>query len=584
MHIAKIPNRKARPSYLLRETYREDGKVKNRTLANLSKLPVERIDTLRAALRGDPLVPLGDNGFEIRRSLPHGHVLAALTTARRIGLDDLLPRRATPRRRDLALALIIARLLDPAAKLATARMLDSDTASHSLGETLGLGRVTAREIYATLDWLGSEQDFIENQLARRHLNNGTLVLYDVTSTYLEGHCCPLARHGYSRDSRPDRAQLVIGLLCAPGGCPVAVEVFEGNTADPATVAAQITKLKQRFRLRHVVLVGDRGMITSARIEQALRPAGLDWITALRAPAIHQLAAEGGPLQLSLFDTRDMAEISSPDYPGERLVVCKNPLLAEERQRKRDELLALTEADLRKIQARVTRAKNTLRGAGEIGKAVGAVIGKRKMAKHFEMTITDTTFDFTRKADAIAEEARFDGFYVLRTSLSGEQIDAAGTVRAYKSLAKVERAFRCIKSVDLDLRPVFHWTAPRVRAHVLLCMLAYYLEWHMRQPLAAMLFDDHDRAAAEAQRTSPVAKAQVSKAAQRKASTQRVAAGDAEPSHAQPVHSFRTLLGDLATLTRNTVCFGGQKTLTVQTTPTPVQRRALSLLGAEPAAA
>jgi Transposase DDE domain len=577
MHIATIPNRKARPSYLLRETYREDGKVKNRTLANLSKLPVERIETLRAALRGDPLAPIGENGFEIRRSLPHGHVLAALTTARRIGLEDLLPRRAPQRRRDLALALIVARLLDPAAKLATARILDSATANHSLGEMLSLGRVTAREIYTTLDWLGSEQDFIENQLARRHLRNGALVLYDVTSTYLEGRCCPLARHGYSRDSRGDRAQLVIGLLCAADGCPVAVEVFEGNTADPATVASQITKLKQRFRLRHVVMVGDRGMLTAARIEQALRPAGLDWITALRGPAIRQLAAEGGPLQLSLFDTRDMAEISSPDYPGERLVVCKNPLLAEERRRKRDELLALTEADLLKIQARVTREKNPLRGAGEIGKAVGAVLNKRKMAKHFEQTITDASFDFARKAEAIAEEARFDGFYVLRTSLPAEQIDTAGTVRAYKSLAQVERAFRCMKTVDLDLRPVFHWTAPRVRAHVLLCMLAYYLEWHMRQPLAPMLFDDHDRAAAEAARTSPVAKAKVSKAAQRKASTQRVDAGDGET---QPVHSFRTLLADLGTLTRNTVCFGGQKMLTVQATATPVQRRALNLLGVE----
>jgi hypothetical protein len=580
MHIAKVPNRNARPSYLLRETYREDGKVKNRTLANLSKLPVERIETLRAALRGDPLAPIGETGFEIRRSLPHGHVLAALSVARRIGLEDLLPHRAPQHRRDLALALIVARLLDPAAKLATARMLDSATASHSLGEMLSLGSVTAREIYATLDWLGSEQTFIENQLARRHLRNGALVLYDVTSTYLEGRCCPLARHGYSRDSRSDRPQLVIGLRCAADGCPLAVEVFEGNTADPATVAAQIIRLKQRFRLRHVVMVGDRGMLTSARIEQALRPAGLDWITALRGPAIRQLA-QAGTLQFSLFDTRDMAEVSSPDYPGERLVVCKNPLLAEERRRKRDELLALSEADLRKVQARVTREKNPLRGAGEIGKAVGAVLGKRKMAKHFEHIITDASFTFARKQDAIAEEARFDGFYVLRTSLSAAQIDTAGTVRAYKSLAQVERAFRCMKTIDLELRPVFHWTAPRVRAHVLLCMLAYYLEWHMRQSLAPMLFDDHDRAAAEAERTSPVAKAKVSKAAQRKASSQRVDAGDGET---QPVHSFRTLLADLGTLTRNTVCFGGQKMLTVQATATPVQRRALNLLGVASAAA
>jgi len=329
------------------------------------------------------------------------------------------------------------------------------------------------------------------------------------------------------------------------------------------------------------MVGDRGMLTSARIEHTRRPGGLDWITALRAPAIRQLAAEGGPLQLSLFDTRDMAEISSPDYPGERLVVCKNPLLAEERQRKRDTLLALTEADLGRIQARVTRAKNPLRGAADIGRAVGAVLGKRKMAKHFALSITDDAFGFTRKTEAIVEEARFDGIYVLRTNLTAERIDAAATVRAYKSLAQVERAFRCLKTVDLELRPVFHWTAPRVRAHVLLCMLAYYLEWHMRQPLAPMLFDDHERAAAAAQRTSPVAKARVSKAAYRKASTQR---SEAEGGEIHPVHSFRTLLGDLATLSRNTVCFGGQKTLTVQTTPTLLQRRALSLLGIEAAAA
>ena len=580
MYVATIPNRGSPPAILLRESYREAGKTKNRTLANLSDWPSERIELFRAVLRGDKLAPLGSNGFEIRRSLPHGHVLAAMAVARRIGLDDLLPGRAPQRRRDLALALIVARLLDPAAKLATARMLDTATASHSLGETLGLGRVTAREIYTTLDWLGSEQAFIENNLARRHLKNGMLVLYDVTSTYLEGRCCPLARHGYSRDSRSDRAQLVIGLLCAADGCPVAVEVFEGNTADPATVAAQVAKLKQRFRLRHVVLVGDRGMLTAARIEQTLRPAGLDWITALRGPAIRQLA-EAGALQFSLFDTRDMAEISSPDYPHERLVVCKNPLLAEERRRKRDELLALTEADLSRIQTRVAREKKPLRGAGAIGKAVGAVMGKRKMAKHFEVTITDAAFSFTRKTAAIADEARFDGFYVLRTSLPAQQADTAATVRAYKSLAQVERAFRCIKTVDLELRPVFHWTAPRVRAHVLLCMLAYYLEWHIRKPLAPMLFDDHDRASAEALRASPVAKAKVSKAAYRKASTQCVDAGDGQ---VQPVHSFRTLMDDLATLTRNTVCFGGDKVLTVLATPTPIQRRAFRLLEIELTAA
>jgi hypothetical protein len=577
MFVTTVPNRGSPPAVLLRESYREAGKVKSRTLANLSAWPVEKVETLRAVLRGDKLVPAGEGGFEIRRSLPHGHVLAALTTARRIGLDDLLPRRAPRRRRDLVLALIIARLLDPAAKLATARMLDPATASHSLGETLGLGGVPVREVYAALDWLGSEQSAIENSLARRHLREGALVLYDVTSTYLEGRHCALARHGYSRDKRGDRPQLVIGLLCASDGCPVAVEVFEGNTADPATLAAQIGRLKDRFRLKRVVLVGDRGMITDARIEETLRPAGLDWITALRAPAIKDLATDGGPLQLSLFDTTDMAEITSPDFPGERLVVCKNPLLADERARKREELLTATETNLGRIKARVERAKNPLRGAAEIGRAVGAVIGKRKMAKHFEVSVTEATFDFVRKQNQVEAEARLDGIYVLRTNLTAVQSDAAATVRSYKSLAQVERAFRCMKTVDLDIRPVFHWTAPRVRAHVLLCMLAYYLEWHMRGALAPLLFDDEDKAAAEARRASPVAKAMVSKAAEKKA---RVRLTSPAHGEALPVHSFRTLLTDLGTLTKNTVCFGGKSLVTVLAKPTAVQRRALQLLGAE----
>lgn len=581
MFVTSVPNRGSPPAVLLRESYREDGKVKSRTLANLSSWPVEKVETLRAVLRGDRLVPAGEGGVEIRRSLPHGHVLAALTTARRISLDDLLPRRAPSRRRDLALALIIARLLDPAAKLATARMLDPDTASHSLGETLGLGAVPAREVYAALDWLGSEQSFIEKTLARRHLKEGALVLYDVTSTYLEGRHCELARHGYSRDHRGDRPQLVIGLLCASDGCPVAVEVFAGNTADPATLAGQVSKLKDRFSLKHVVMVGDRGMITTARIEETLRPAGLDWITALRAPAIRELATDGGPLQLSLFDTADMAEITSPDFPGERLVVCKNPLLAEDRARTREELLSATEADLARIRARVERVKNPLRGAAEIGRAVGAAIGKRKMAKHFDVTITDASVNFTRMRDRIDAEARLDGLYVLRTNLTSKQSDAAATVRAYKGLAKVERAFRCMKTVDLDIRPVFHWTAPRVRAHVLLCMLAYYLEWHMRRTLAPLLFDDEDKAAAEASRTSPVAKARVSEAAREKARTRLTRPMTGETL---PVHSFRTLLADLGTLTKNTICFGGKRLVSVLATPTQVQSHALQLLGADLAVA
>jgi Transposase DDE domain len=572
MHIDVVPNRGSPPAILLRQSYREDGKTHKRTLANLSDWPAERVEQLRAVLRGDRLLPASE-AIEIVRALPHGHVLAALGTARRIDLDGLLPRRAPQRRRDLALALIIARLLEPAAKLATARALDTKTASHSLGEMLKLGHVTRRELYTTLDWLESEQQFIETTLARRHLKDGTLLLYDVTSTYLEGRHCELAQYGYS-----DRRQLVIGLLCAGNGCPVAVEVFDGNTADPATLASQIDKVRQRFHLQRVVMVGDRGLLTGARIEETLRPAGLDWITALRAPQIKALAAEGGPLQPSLFDQRDLAEITSPDYPGERLVVCKNPLLAGERARKRQQLLEATENDLRRIQARVERGRRPLRGAAAIGQAVGAVPGRRKMAKHFTTTITDDSFSFTRNDAAITAEAALDGICVLRTNLSAEQSDAAATVRSYKSLAHVEHAFRSMKTVDLELRPVFHWTAPRVRGHVLICMLAYYVEWHMRQRLAPMLFDEHDPPAREAQRSSPVQKAKPSPATQRKAASKRT---DPIAGEQLPVHSFHTLLDDLATLTRNVVRIGriGRNRLTaILATPTKVQRRAFELLG------
>jgi hypothetical protein len=572
MYVAVVPNRSSRPAVLLRESYRDGAKVKNRTLANLSDWPAEQIETLRAALRGDKLVPASE-GLEIVRALPHGHVAAALGTARRIGLDRLLPR-GPERRRELALALIVARLIDPAAKLATARALDETTAIHSLGVTLGLGAVSAKEVYATLDWLGAAQPTIEAALARRHLTDGTLVLYDVSSSYVEGRCCELARFGHSRDGRHDKMQIVFGLLCSAEGCPIAIEVFEGNTGDPATLGSQITKLKDHFGLKRVVMVGDRGMITQARIEHELKPAGLDWITALRAPAIQKLAAEGGPLQLSLFDERDLAEIESPDFPGERLVVCKNPALAEERRRKRGELLDATEQDLKDIQARILRQRQPLRGADKIGLAVGALLGRRKVAKHFRITITDDALSFTRDNAAIAAEAALDGFYVLRTGVPADALDAADTVRAYKSLARVERAFRNLKTVDLDIRPIFHWVSPRVRAHVFLCMLAYHLEWNMRQALAPMLFDDHDRAAGEALRSSPVAKAQPSPAAKRKAKTKRTDDG-------LPVHSFRTMLADLATLTRNTARLASAHTMTLLATPTQIQQRAFDLLGLKP---
>jgi hypothetical protein len=569
MYVTRVPNRTSPPAVLLRESWREDGKVKTRTLANLSDWPEAKVEALRRVLRGETLVVAADR-FAIERALPHGHVAAVLGTLRRIGLDRLLPRRPE-RLATLALALIVARVVEPAAKLATARQLSEATASHSLGAVLRLGEVDEDELYRALDLLGAAQPAIERALARRHLKDGTLVLYDVTSSYLEGRCCELARFGYSRDGRADRLQIVFGLLCAADGCPVAVEVFEGDTADPQTLATQIDKLKKRFALKRVVLVGDRGMITSARIEEELKPAGLDWITALRAPAIQALAADDGPLQLSLFDDRDMAEISSPDFPSERLVVCRNPDLAAERARKREDLLAASEKDLAKIQAAATRARNPLRGEAEIALKVGAVLGRRKVAKHFRLTITDTAFEFMRDEAAIAREAALDGFYVLRTSVPAETLDAAATVLAYKSLAHVERAFRSLKSIDLDIRPVHHRLAGRVRAHVFLCMLAYYVAWHMRRTLAPLLFEDHDRPAAAAARPSPVAAAEVSPAAHAKARTRKTDDG-------APVHSFRTLLADLATLTRNTVRFGDKLPITVLSRPTPPQQRAFDHLG------
>lgn len=568
MYVVTIPNQSARPAILLRESYRDGGRVKNRTLANLSDWSPERIAALQAALRGEKLARVEDT--QILRTLPHGHVAAVLGTARGIGLDKLLPE-GSERQRNLALALIVERLTDPAAKLATSRALDESTAINSLGVTLGLGDVHVNELYATLDWLGLAQAAIEDALARRHLHDGTLVLYDVSSSYVEGRCCPLAHFGHSRDRRDDRMQIIYGLLCAPDGCPIAIEVFEGNTGDPTTVSNQIAKLKERFGLKRVVMVGDRGMITEARIKHDLKPAAVDWITALTAPQVQMLTAEGGPLQLSFFDERDLAEIASPDFPGERLVVCKNHALAVERTRKRNELLDATERDLRKVQQRTLSKRKPLRGADKIGVAVGRVVNSHNVAKHFDLTITATSLAFERKHVKIAKEAALDGFYVLRTSLPADALDGPATVRAYKSLARVERAFRSMKTIDLEIRPLYHWASPRVRAHVFLCMLAYYVEWHMRQLLAPILFDDHDPQAAEAARVSPVAKAERSPAAERKARTKCTHDG-------QPVHSFRTLLSDLATLARNVVSFGKAGELTMFTKPTKIQQRAFDLLG------
>ena len=570
MYIESVPNRNSPPAILLRESYREDGKVRKRTLCNLSDWPKAHIEGLRGVLKGGTVIPTEREAFTITRSLPHGHVGAALGTAHRIGLDRILGPDGN-RCRDLVLAMIVGRILDPASKLAAARALSPATATSSLGTVLGLGEVDEDELYAALDWLLERQPAIETALARRHLKNGTLVLYDVSSSYMEGRCCPIAQRGYSRDGRRGTLQIVYGLLCAPDGCPVAIQVFEGNTGDPMTLATQVEKLKQRFALDHVVLVGDRGMITQARLTEDIKAAGLDWITALRAPAIQELV-KGGALQLSLFDQRDMAAITSPDFPDERLIVCRNPDLAAQRTRKRQELLAATERDLARIQAAVGRQRKPLRGAAQIALAVGAVIEQHKMRKHFELAITDHSFVFARKTAEIAAEAATDGIYIVRTGLSVDVLDDAATVRSYKSLSQVERAFRCIKTVDLHLRPIYHWLADRVRAHVFLCMLAYYLEWHMRQELAPMLFDDTNKEAAWAARASVVAPAQRSEAAIRKQTTGVTPDG-------LPVHSFRTLLADLATLTRNTIvtAIAPALPLIVLARPTPVQRRAYELL-------
>ena len=571
MYIESVPNRNSPPAILLRESYRETGKVRKRTLCNLSDWPTAYVEGLRGVLKGGTVIAPERDAFTVTRSLPHGHVAAALGTARRIGLDRLLGPDGN-RCRDLVLALIVSRILEPTSKLAAARALSPATATSSLGEALGLGDVDEDELYTALDWLLARQPAVETALAKRHLSHGTLVLYDVSSSYMEGRRCPLAKRGYSRDGRKGTLQIVYGLLCAPDGCPVAIEVFDGNTADPKTLATQIDKLKQRFHLDHVVLVGDRGMITQARITEEVRAAGLDWITALRAPAIKGLM-QSGALQLSLFDQRDMASITAPDFPGERLVVCRNPDLAAERARKRDDLLCATERGLARIQAAVVRKRNPLRGTAEIALAVGAAIDTYKMGKHFDLTITDAAFSFVRKSAEIAAEAATDGLYVVRTSLPAEALDDAATVRSYKSLARVERAFRCIKTVDLQIRPVHHWLADRVRAHVFLCMLAYYVEWHMRQRLAPMLFDDTDKDAAEALRTSVVAQAQRSPAAVNKQTTGLTEDG-------LPVHSFRTLLADLATLARNTIttAIAPLYPLTVLTRPTAIQQKALDLLG------
>ena len=566
MYIDVVPNRSSPPAVLLRESSREGGKIRKRTLANLSALPPEAVEVLRRALKGEKLVA-AEESVRVERSLPYGHMAAVLGTIRRLKLDQVLGAKRSPER-DRVLAMVVARVLAPDSKLATARGLGEESAFAALADVLSLEPVSADSLYRSLDWLLERQPAIEARLAAKHLKEGTLLLYDVSSTYLEGRHCPLAAHGYSRDGKPGKMQLVFGLLTTADGCPVAVEVFAGNTADPATLASAVSKARERFGLKRVVWVADRGLLTNARIEAELRPdADFGWITALRAPAVQALRDEG-VLQLSLFDQHDLAEIRSSAFPGERLVACRNPLLGAERARKREALLVATEKELEKIVKAVTRERRPLRGQDAIGVRVGRVLGRFKMAKHFRYEITDAAFRFERDPQRIEDEAALDGIYVIRTTVPKEQMTAEAAVEAYKNLSQVERAFRSTKT-DLDVRPLHHHTEPRVRAHVFLCMLAYYVEWHLRRSLAPLLFQDHDRAAAAGERASVVAKAAISPAARRKKARRKTEDG-------LPVHSFRPLLADLATATRARVSVG-EHVFHKLAQLTPLQERAFQLL-------
>ena len=573
MHVVRIKSRhtdkqgreRQYESRLLRRTWRDGGTVRNETLANLSKMPDRIVDAVEAALKGQVLVPAGEAAVSIARSLPHGHVAAVYAVARRLGLPALLGPAG--RQRDLALALIISRVIAPGSKLSTLAWWGDVT----LGADLGVEHAATDEAYAAMDWLAARQDAIERKLARRHLapaaNPARMALFDLSSSWLEGRCCPLGARGWSRDGKKGTIQIEYGLLTDPEGRPVAVRVFEGNTADPAAFTEILDVVHEDFQLRKMVMVGDRGMITTARIEAVKELDGkYGWITALRAPAIRKLMADDGPLQLSLFDEQDLAEITSPDFPGERLVACRNPVLAEERARKREALLAATEKLLAPIAARV--AAGRLSGAAAIGAKVGEVIGICKMAKHFEVAITDDSLAVTRKEDQIRAEARLDGIYVIRTPVPAGDLDTPGVVTAYKNLKYVERDFRHIKADDLDLRPVFHRLERRVKGHVLICMLAAYLVWHLRQAWAPLTFTDQD----PPEQDNPVTPARRSAHAQAKASYQHDPAG-------RPYRSFRGLIEHLATLTRNQVRFAGTSiTVPMLAEPTSTQREAFDLIG------
>jgi Transposase DDE domain len=572
MYIERLQNQFSVSCILLRESFRVDGKVRKRTVANLSKWPEHVVDGLQRLLRGESVGGSLEDSFEATSTRPHGHVAAVLGSLEKLGIPRLLGARRT-RERDLVLAMVVARILDPRSKLATARGLGEEAQLSTLGELLNIENAREDDLYGAMDWLRTRQESVEKGLASKHLSEGCVVLYDLSSTYFEGRKCRLAKLGHSRDGKRGKLQITFGLLCDAEGRPVAVEVFEGNTGDPTTLRSQIARVRERFGLKRIVLVGDRGMITEARIREDLRGVeGLDWITCLRTHQIRDLVGEGS-MQMSLFDDRDLAEIQSPDFPNERLVACRNPLLAAERARKRQDLLAATEAELAKIATATQRERNRLVGKDRIALRVGKVLGKYKVGKHFDFEITETSLSYHRNEARITAEAALDGIYVIRTSVPAATMDAEKAVATYKSLAHVERAFRSTKTVDLKVRPIYHYAPERVRAHVFLCMLAYYVEWHMRRSLAPLLFDDEHKDDAQTLRESIVAPAVRSSSARRKDTTKRNGDG-------LPVQSFQGIIKTLGVISKNKIQpkLAGAKAFDKTTTPSPLQQRALDLLG------
>jgi len=571
MYIEKVPNRNSPPAVLLRESYREGDQVKKRTLANLSKLPDDIIDNLKLALKGATLsmnegIP---NHFEVIRSLPHGHVMAILETIKKLGLDKIISEKSS-RIRNLVVAMIVARIINPKSKLATARGFNSETCSQSLGQLLDLEKADEDELYNALDWLLEKQEKIEKNLALKHLESGTLVLYDVTSTYLEGNGCELGKYGYNRDKKKGKTQIVFGLLCSAKGCPIAVEVFEGNTSDGATLSGQIEKVRKGWGIENVLWVSDRGILTNSKIKELVKPIeGLDYITGLTKPQIRKLA-EVEVIQLGLFDQVNLVEFESEDYPEERLIACRNPLIAQKNQLQREALLEAVEKELDLIVQATQREKRALKGQDKIALRVGKVLNQFKVNKYYNLEITEEGFSYQRKLELIAQETALDGVYVLRTSLESTLMDAATTVKAYKSLSQVEEAFRCYKSIDLKVRPIYHYKGDRVKAHIFLCMLAYYVEWHLKQSLAPLLFEDEEIDDGSLN----VIKASRSESVQSKERKKR-------NQENLPVHSFRTLLEDLGTICLNTVeCTirEGSYRFSKITRPTQLQQKALDLLG------